>query len=782
MSNGGKRLVLFFCLILFLSTTVLATTIPTYNITKRATQPASPAGVSYDVAYNHNGTYIAVGHATSPFLTIYIYNSSEASGWSKLPSPTTLPPGLTDGVDFNANGTLLSTVSTISPYMANYIFNLSDPAHWSKLPNPSTTPPGAANHVRVSADGQWMAVGHAAGQTLSFYAFNASTNAYWTKQPNLATAPGGVSKVAFSNDTNFLEIAGAGSTPRQAVYIRNVTDAAGWTRLPLPYPTPTGQVRGAGFEVNSTRMFATTGTLGPPWFWWYDYQSSNLTWMNVSPSPSNLPSAITYAIRVSPDNGLFGMALGAGGSPFVSFAEYNSSDSSNWTVKAAVTATPDYTYDLDFNPNMTEVAFAVLGATGGGPYLQIYNITSYGTVPSAGQIQYNVTTTNISGGSNPLVFNASINGTHYTTTNGSIITDALAASVVVNVSLNASWFWRLNTTMLGTINITNYTFNLSPILYNLTFNATEPENTWTMHNLTINNTVPAEVIDMTANITYAGTTYVATRTGQVFNVSVWTGWNTLPTENRTFNWTFTIYYSDGYNDTYVTNNSNQTVTSAGNYTKFLINATNTTDGSYLTTFNVSINGTFYNTTNGSILSGNFLKSLVFPTITNASGFYRHNNTISGGGNLTEYQYNLTTINYALAYEAVVLNNTLTNFSLDFTGLGIPADVDSFAGYLVWNNTWYAATSNGTFLNVTLDSGYNVLAWENRTFYWVVNVTYDDALYSTHVLGSGTQVVITFPIPPSGGGSGGSPYVGHVLAFIATIALLILMGFVFGEPK
>ena len=91
-------------------------------------------------AGRRGASLLAVGHSTSPYVTIY-----NTADWSKISNPSTLPTGAGNGVAFSPDGSKLAVAHFSSPYVT--IYNTSD---WSKISNPSTLPTGVGRGVAFS--------------------------------------------------------------------------------------------------------------------------------------------------------------------------------------------------------------------------------------------------------------------------------------------------------------------------------------------------------------------------------------------------------------------------------------------------------------------------------------------------------------------------------------------------------------------------------------------------------------------------------------------------------
>lgn len=111
---------------------------------KQADPASLPAGTANGVAFNHDGSLLAVAHTTTPFITIYDTNGGDpdTSNWVKLSNPATLPAGAANGVAFNADGSQLAVAHNNSPYITIYDTNT-----WIKIADPAVLPAGNATAV-----------------------------------------------------------------------------------------------------------------------------------------------------------------------------------------------------------------------------------------------------------------------------------------------------------------------------------------------------------------------------------------------------------------------------------------------------------------------------------------------------------------------------------------------------------------------------------------------------------------------------------------------------------
>src|SRR5690606_4456614 len=71
-----------------------------------------PTGDGFGVSFSPDGNYLAVGHSSSPYVTIYKRNGDT---FTKLPNPSTLPINTVFGVSFSPDGNYLAVGHWDSP-------------------------------------------------------------------------------------------------------------------------------------------------------------------------------------------------------------------------------------------------------------------------------------------------------------------------------------------------------------------------------------------------------------------------------------------------------------------------------------------------------------------------------------------------------------------------------------------------------------------------------------------------------------------------------------------
>lgn len=196
----------------------------------KLTNPSSlPAGDGQAVATTPSGEYVAVGHATSPFISIYQRKGTE---FVKLTDPGTLPAAAVTGVAFSNNGEFLACTHASSPFVTVYQ-RASGTSTWTKLTNPATLPAGTGNGCAWSPNAEFLSVAHATSPFVTVYQRSGTT---FTKLTNPATLPASTGNAcAWSPDGQFL-IVGHSTSPFISIYQR--TNGTTLTKLSNPASLP----------------------------------------------------------------------------------------------------------------------------------------------------------------------------------------------------------------------------------------------------------------------------------------------------------------------------------------------------------------------------------------------------------------------------------------------------------------------------------------------------------------------------------------------------------------
>src|SRR5690606_15981865 len=121
-----------------------------FDPTKLAYPDVLPSGIGYGCAFDPTGTYLAVAHGSSPYITIY---KRDGDTFTKLADPATLPTGAGYGCAFDPTGTYLTVGHSNSPYIT--IYKRSGDT-FTKLANPATLPASAGEDCAFDPTGTYL--------------------------------------------------------------------------------------------------------------------------------------------------------------------------------------------------------------------------------------------------------------------------------------------------------------------------------------------------------------------------------------------------------------------------------------------------------------------------------------------------------------------------------------------------------------------------------------------------------------------------------------------------
>ena len=139
-----------------------------------------PTGAGNGVAFSPNVDAIAVAHSTTPFITVYPWNSSTGFG-TKYANPATLPAGTGQDVAFNPSGDTIAVSHSTSPYISVYPWN-SSTGFGTKYANPTSLPSGTVTWVQWAPDGKSL-VADSGSTTVMTYSWSSSgfgVRHYWS--------------------------------------------------------------------------------------------------------------------------------------------------------------------------------------------------------------------------------------------------------------------------------------------------------------------------------------------------------------------------------------------------------------------------------------------------------------------------------------------------------------------------------------------------------------------------------------------------------------------------
>ena len=179
------------------------------TFTKLSDPATLPASDGYSCSFSFDGVYLAVGHSTSPYITIY---KRSGDTFTKLSDPATLPTSSGRGCSFSFDGVYLAVTHLTSPYIT--IYERSGDT-FTKLSDPSTLPTGNGKSCSFSYDGVYLAVAHETSPYITIYKRSGNT---FSKLTNPATLPASTGYgCIFSYDGVYLAV-GHATSPYITIY------------------------------------------------------------------------------------------------------------------------------------------------------------------------------------------------------------------------------------------------------------------------------------------------------------------------------------------------------------------------------------------------------------------------------------------------------------------------------------------------------------------------------------------------------------------------------------
>jgi 6-phosphogluconolactonase (cycloisomerase 2 family) len=156
-------------------------------------------GAGWSISFSPDSTYLAVGHANSPFMTLFKKGAGDT--WSTGPTLSENPTGTVRGISWSPESMYLCTAHSSGNFMT--IFKRSSSADsFLKQSDPTTLVPAQGNGISFSPDQTYWAIAHsssplAAGNpTVSIYR-NASTVELFRKMTSPSTSTVSKFDVAF---------------------------------------------------------------------------------------------------------------------------------------------------------------------------------------------------------------------------------------------------------------------------------------------------------------------------------------------------------------------------------------------------------------------------------------------------------------------------------------------------------------------------------------------------------------------------------------------------------
>jgi WD40 repeat protein len=233
----------------------------------------------------------------------------------KLANPSPIPPGTVNDVAWSPDGEYVAVGHVTAPYLTVYK-RIGDT--FVNIVVLSITPTSAVNAVAWSPDGRLLAIGTASTPYIQIYSKVAGQDQL--NQLSLSAAMpspptgGQVMSLAFSPDARYLAV-GSGGTPYLILYDRGPSPTSTvLSRVSDLTETqrPTATVRSVGWSPDMNYLFA--GGITSPYFQWYKRSGSLLTKL---PTPSRIVTHGTTNGAWSPTGKYLAIASSSSGALYI---------------------------------------------------------------------------------------------------------------------------------------------------------------------------------------------------------------------------------------------------------------------------------------------------------------------------------------------------------------------------------------------------------------------------------------------------------------------------------
>lgn len=309
-----------------------------------------PTGVVNAAAFSPDGVYLAVAHATSPFVTIYKRNGNALT---KLANPSTLPAGRGRGIGFSPDGVYLAVAHDTTPFLT--IYKRSGDT-FTKLANPSTLPANSGTGISFSPDGLYLAVSNATSSP--FFAVYRRTGDAFAKMADPSLLPTGENgrAVSFSPDSRYLAVAVA-SASSGGLWVYRCEDSS-LTRI----TSITAVLSDVTFDKKGEHLYGAGSAA--PYVRAFRWNNEVLDEIDLT---GEAAAGAGYGISVTPENRYAVMAHAT--DPYITFYRINAVQPTKVEVPISTPVGSGYCVDIT-----SDGAYMVTGHAA-APFVSMYRLT-----------------------------------------------------------------------------------------------------------------------------------------------------------------------------------------------------------------------------------------------------------------------------------------------------------------------------------------------------------------------------------------------------------------------
>lgn len=216
------------------------------------------AGAGRSVAVSPNGLCVAVGHATTPFLSVYQWTARQFG--SKFTNPGTLPAAQVNGVDFHPTADIIAAASQTFPYLEAWEFTHSagpSAAFGAKIPNPPNAAAGGPNGgtgkcLKWRPQGDYIAMAMSVTPYIYVVPYDRATKTFGNAIAVGLGLPGAVNCLEWSPDGQYLLL---GCSSGAYLYCVDFSTGTLVSTVPFDGTSPGQQINAIRVDPTGTFVF-----------------------------------------------------------------------------------------------------------------------------------------------------------------------------------------------------------------------------------------------------------------------------------------------------------------------------------------------------------------------------------------------------------------------------------------------------------------------------------------------------------------------------------------------
>ena len=319
----------------------------------------TPAGSANAVTWSPNGLYLAVGHSTSPRLTVY---RRSANTFTSVGVPPTFG-GACNSLNFSSDGDYLAGVATGTGFRLR-VFKRSGDVFTHLSTGVDFDIPGTGNSCAFSPDTNLLAVGHVFSSSVSLAVYSRSAHTF-TRLTSADQSTTTVNSVSWSPDGAYLVAGTSADATLLHIWSRSGTTFTKLNSTTVFSSLPTSNVRGVAYSPDGNYLAVALNA--DPFV--AVYKRTGATTYQLLSAPSIKPTGIGNAVSWSPDGAYLTVAHNV--NPFFTTYKLKNDVLTNQASPSGLPTTIGNA--CAWSPNANSLAVV---NDGGGATLTVYNNNS----------------------------------------------------------------------------------------------------------------------------------------------------------------------------------------------------------------------------------------------------------------------------------------------------------------------------------------------------------------------------------------------------------------------